>query len=116
MKQEKIICIYEIVNIKNNKRYIGSAIDFRRRKRNHLNLLRKQKHHSIKLQNSFNKYGENSFQFNVIEKLFEKERLIGREQYYLDNIKPELNMTLIAGLNSSFGLKRSKETCKKISE
>jgi group I intron endonuclease len=112
----QISCIYEIVNIKNNERYIGSAKDFNRRRRNHLNLLKKNKHHSNKLQNNYNKYGECNFNFYIIEELLDPINLITREQYYLDLIKPKLNMTLIAGLNSSQGLKRSKETCKKISE
>lgn len=112
----QILCIYEIVNIKNNKRYIGSAKDFQRRKRTHLNLLKKQKHHSSKLQNSYNKYGEYHFHFYIIEEVQDLKDLIVREQFYLDLIKPELNMTLTAGLNSSQGLKRSKTTCEKISK
>jgi len=111
---EKIMCIYRIVNIKNNKQYIGSAIDYNRRKRNHLNLLNKNKHHSIKLQNSYNKYGKESFVFEIIEIINNKNSIIESEQMWLSSKLPELNMTLIAGLNSSMGMKRSIETKEKI--
>jgi group I intron endonuclease len=110
----KLMCIYSIKNIKNNKIYIGSAVDFHRRKRVHLNLLNKGKHHSIKLQNSFNKYGIDNFQFDVLENVYDVDSIIETEQRYLDDLKPELNMTLVAGLNSHIGLKRSLETIEKI--
>jgi len=108
--------IYEILNIEKNKRYIGSAVDYNRRVKRHINLLNKNKHHSIKLQNAFNKYGEISFIFNVLEYVLDKDILIEREQFWMDKLKPEYNMTLIAGLNSHLGIKRSEETKKKISE
>ena len=111
---KKIICIYFIKNMENGKFYIGSSIDFNRRKRVHLNLLKNNKHHSIKLQNSFNKYGIDKFQFNIIEIVNNIDQLIQIEQKYLNNFNPDLNMTRIAGLNSHIGLKRSQETKKKI--
>lgn len=111
---EKIICIYCVKNTVNNKKYIGSAIDFNRRKRVHLQNLKSGRHHSYKLQNSFNKYGEVNFIFEILEVLDSKEEIIQREQFYLDKLKPELNVTLIAGLNSHLGLKRTQETKDKI--
>lgn len=110
----KIICIYSITNIVNNKMYVGSAVNFNRRKRVHLGLLRKNKHHSIKLQNSFNKYGVDKFRFDILEVVASTQELISIEQKYLDDLKPELNMTLVAGLNSHLGMKRSDETREKI--
>lgn len=111
---EKISCIYRILNIKNTKSYIGSAIDFNRRKRRHLNLLRNNNHHSFKLQNSFNKYGEENFIFEILEIVTDIENIIKIEQKWIDLEIPLLNMTLIAGLNSSMGMKRSDETRNKI--
>ena len=77
--------IYKITNIITGKCYIGSASDFHERWIRHTNLLNKNKHHSIKLQNSWNKYGEYNFIFEIIEecKLI-KEILIEKEQYYID--------------------------------
>lgn len=110
----KVTCIYSIENTENGKIYVGSAVDYHRRKRVHLNLLKKGKHHSIKLQNSFNKYGIDKFQFNILELVSNIEDIIEIEQRYLDNLKPDLNITHIAGLNSHLGLKRSEETREKI--
>lgn len=113
---EKIICIYKIINIANKKIYVGSAIDFGRRKRRHFNLLRKGEHHSLKLQNSFKKHGEDKFIMEIIEIVTDKTKLIEIEQKWIDSLKPEFNMTLIAGLNSHLGLTRSQETKDRISK
>lgn len=91
-----MIGIYKIENIINNKIYIGSCSNFNVRKGSHLCLLRQGKHHSIKLQRSFNKYGEANFIISLIEKC-EKENLIIREQFYIDTLKPYYNICLKAG-------------------
>jgi group I intron endonuclease len=60
--------VYTITNLVNNKIYVGStANNFRARWRNHLNSLKKGVHHSSKLQNAFNKYGEKVFKFEILE-------------------------------------------------
>lgn len=114
--KEKKICIYKITNIINNKIYIGSTIDYNRRVNTHLRLLNRNEHHSVKLQNSFNKYGEDNFNFTIIELVDDVSELINIEQKWLNLELPLLNMTLIAGLNSHIGLKRSNETKIKISK
>lgn len=91
-----MVGIYKIENIVNHKIYIGSCSNFNVRKGSHLCLLRQGKHHSIKLQRSFDKYGEINFIITLIEKC-EKENLISREQYYIDTLKPFYNICLVAG-------------------
>ena len=60
--------VYIIENINTNKCYIGSTIvSFSGRFRDHLGELRRNSHHSKKLQRSFNKHGESAFKFKVIE-------------------------------------------------
>lgn len=60
--------IYKIINVINNKFYVGSAVDFARRKRNHWNQLRNGKHHNRRLQAAWAKYGEQAFIFvHVVE-------------------------------------------------
>lgn len=61
--------IYSITNKLNNKVYIGSTKSFKRRKYSHLNDLKNNKHHSIHLQNSYNKYGKDNFEFSILEEL-----------------------------------------------
>ena len=59
--------IYKITCINNNKSYIGKSIDIEKRFKKHLSDLKLNKHHSVYLQNSYNKYGENSLRFEIIE-------------------------------------------------
>lgn len=70
----------------------------KRRWNEHKIKLRKDKHYNQYLQNSWNKYGKESFDFIIIEKINLnnkqklKEKLIEREQFYLDKINPEYNI------------------------
>jgi group I intron endonuclease len=110
----KISGIYQIQSkIEPERIYIGSAINVTRRWKCHLSDLRKNKHHSIKLQRHFNKYGENDLQFSVLRNC-EKEYLIINEQSLIDICNPYFNICKIAG--SPLGVKRSEETKKKISK
>lgn len=78
--------VYQIRNLRNGKRYIGStSYSFRIRWNMHRSRLRTNKHHSIKLQNAWNKYGEDAFVFEVLEECIEPWCLT-REQFYLDRL------------------------------
>jgi group I intron endonuclease len=59
--------IYRITNIKTNQHYIGQTIDINRRKRKHFRTLRDGNHDNPKLQASWNKYGEDNFEFEFWE-------------------------------------------------
>lgn len=61
--------IYKIINVINNKFYVGSAVNFARRKTRHFSELRGNKHSNAKLQNAWTKYGEAAFVFVVVEEL-----------------------------------------------
>jgi len=80
--------IYRIINIINGKIYIGSSINVRKRKNLHFSRLRKNTHECKHLQSAFNKYGEENFKFEIIEYVKDKNKLIEREQYWIDNLKP----------------------------
>jgi group I intron endonuclease len=86
--------------------YVGSAIKLSRRLKEYIYLLNKNRHTSIKLQNHFNKYGEEDLVFIILERC-EKENLIQREQYYIDVLDPWFNVSPVAG--STLGLKVSEE-------
>ena len=75
--------VYLILNLVNNKFYLGSTNNVSERKRKHFNLLKKGKHHSSHLQYSYDKYGEESFIFIIIETTTEHKK---REQYLLDHL------------------------------
>lgn len=89
--------IYKIQsNIKPERIYIGSAIHIPDRWAEHLRDLKKNKHHSKKLQYHYNKYGEVDLQFSVLLGC-DKEDLIKTEQYFIDSYNPHFNMCKIAG-------------------
>ena len=48
--------IYLIINLQNNKFYVGSAVNVRKRKNKHLQQLRKNKHDNQYLLKEFCKY------------------------------------------------------------
>jgi group I intron endonuclease len=75
--------IYKIINVVNNKFYIGSAVNFSRRKTRHFSELRTKKHNNSKLQNAWDKYGEQAFAFVVVEEVFDKALLLEVENRWL---------------------------------
>lgn len=82
--------IYSIYNKISKKYYIGSTrIDlWYNRKHSHLSGLRRNKHHSFKLQYSYNKHGINAFEFNIIEKeIYSLEKRIEKETFYIKKFK-----------------------------
>lgn len=93
-----MIGIYKILNTVNNKVYIGSSVNIQNRWNKHKALLRHNKHENPKLQNSWNKYGEEVFEFIIIEECDENV-LLEKEQNYLDKLDFEnicLNVSKIA--------------------
>lgn len=102
--------IYRITNPTNGKIYIGSSYDIENRWRKHVEKLNKGNHPNIHLQRSWNKR-TTDFVFEKLE-LCIIEDLLSREQYYIDNLKPQYNIELNAG--SSLGVKRRQETIDKI--
>lgn len=108
----KIMCIYEIKNTINNKIYIGSTNNFRVRKNNHIHLLSKDKHPNLYLQQSWNKYSRNFFEFNILKVIENIDDLVHYEQKYIDEYKPEYNLRLIAESNRGIKRKIKKTICK----
>jgi group I intron endonuclease len=107
--------IYQIRNLMNGKLYIGSAAGlqgFAGRWRVHKHRLNKNQHHSLILQNAWNKYGESFFTFEILFYCDPKDCLV-YEQIALDSIKPRYNICKIAG--SQLGQKRSLESRRKMS-
>ena len=99
--------IYQIENQINGKRYIGSAVNLRKRWGEHLNTLCHKRHFNRHLQSAFDKYGEDAFTFEILEYVM-SEDLIVREQFYLDTYSPEYNISPTAG--SLLGIQHTDET------
>ncbi len=110
--------VYQITNLKNNKFYIGSTSEFKVRKRKHLWDLRNNKHVNSYLQNSYNKYGEEFFEFKI---LIECEDIKEKEQEFLDNLDftkaYNISNKAVGGdMIKTFSLERQKEIYNKLSE
>lgn len=119
--------IYKIINVVNNKFYVGSAVDFKRRKTRHFSELRMGKHNNQKLQNAWNKYGEQAFVFVVVEELpddadlFAAENVwlhehVGTEYCYNIGVNATAPMLGMSGeLSPAWGYKHTPEAREKIS-
>lgn len=109
--REKISGIYMIFNHQSFKYYIGSSCNIFKRITTHINELSKNKHHSRVLQRAWNKYGNNSFSFSILELCkFDKTLII--EQKYLDLLNPAYNCSLKA-TSVMFGRKHKPSTIEK---
>lgn len=75
--------IYKIINIVNNKFYVGSAVDLKRRKTRHFSELRNGKHNNHHLQAAWQKYGKQAFIFVVVEELPAEADLLAAENVWL---------------------------------
>lgn len=111
--------IYQIRNVITNAVYIGSVLDRNPQDRwmRHRKDLRGNIHHSQHLQRAWNKYGEQNFVFEILEKV--KDNVLKREQWYLDDRKNNhprrltYNVCWVAG--NCQGRKMKKSTLRKIS-
>jgi group I intron endonuclease len=75
--------IYIIRNNINNKIYVGSSKNLKNRLNEHKRKLRKNYHRNYHLQQSFNKYGEDNFTFEIIEEC-ELNQLLQREVFWIN--------------------------------
>lgn len=77
-------CIYMIVNIINNKVYIGQSVNYKARKQTHKRNLINNCHDNPYLQSDFNLYGLDSFKFVIIEDHVAVNELLTREDYWIE--------------------------------
>jgi len=125
--------VYEIRDKMNNKVYIGSTRNFSKRWGTHIADLRRNRHHSPNLQESYNKYGENNFNFNIIEYVEDFNDLLLKEQRWMDltesynektgynvsrtakgRTSPVSNLTRLRMAKAQTGRKHSEETLEKL--
>ena len=124
--------VYKIANKENGKAYIGSTGNPEKRWVAHRSELRRGIHPNQILQRAWQKYGEDSFEFIILERLEGSEEMVEREQALIDALRPEYNIrkTASSNLGLSFGpqseehknkirtaikgIKRSEETKEKL--
>lgn len=112
--------IYRITNTVNGKSYIGkTGMNFGDRWDNHKSLLRNNRHDNPYLQNAWNKYGENSFKFAIIELVNDSNLLNELEIQYIKQYKEAgLSYNIHDGGDGGLNLGKhlSDETKRKIGE
>jgi group I intron endonuclease len=105
--------IYTITHVATGRRYVGSAVDLRKRWKEHRRGLDSGKHHSRFLQRQWAKDGADAFKFTVA--LYcDRENLLMYEQALIDFYMPEYNSAPKAG--SQLGYRHSAETRKRMSQ
>lgn len=103
--------VYTIQRTATGDLYVGSSATIKVRWRQHRYRLRKGVHHCTHLQNAWTKYGEDAFEFAILEEC-EVESLLEREQFHLDYLGPRYNVLRIAG--SARGYKHTPEAIERM--
>lgn len=103
--------VYQIINLINHKTYIGSTRQsFKIRMKHHVNALRRGDHKNAHLQHAWNKYGENNFEFSIVEICDKKDTYITEQKHLNDrDVKNSYNIN-----PNATGLSECKETREKL--
>ena len=114
--------VYKITNLINDKFYIGSSTSskdgFKDRIKTHIRLLSRGEHYNKHLQSAWDKYGVESFKFEILEELTGKIKILEREQYYIDSLdatNPKIGYNKAKTAGSILGFKHSDESKIKMS-
>lgn len=99
--------IYQIENLINHKSYIGQTLSIETRIKNHFLALKRNKHRNKKLQNAYNKYGEDNFSVKIWSFSIEsREDLNKLECRYIDKFNSIEDGYNIAPVAASFRILR----------
>jgi group I intron endonuclease len=109
--------IYQIFNRVTGKSYVGKSINIEgKRWKTHRELLHTKKHHSIKLQRAWNKYGPDVWEWNILQEC-EESKLDWLEVFWqgkLDSYHKGYDSTLLALENDKVIKKLSIEQKRQI--
>jgi group I intron endonuclease len=108
--------IYEIRQIGAGKVYVGSTNSWKRRLGEHRSALRSGKHCNKHLQAAWAKYGEEDFEFSVLEFLADVDQIVEREQHWIDSLcAATLGFNMCPAAGTTRGLPCSPERAARIS-
>ncbi|MGH7974757.1 MAG: GIY-YIG nuclease family protein [bacterium] len=109
--------IYSITHISSGKLYIGSTTDIYSRWAIHKCRLKGRNHPNRYLQSAWNKYGESQFEFEIIEEVLDTDKMIGREQYWMDKLQSynrQVGFNFRVAAQSNIGFKHTEETIERM--
>lgn len=78
--------IYILRNTADGKVYVGQSVSIHDRRIHHFGKLKRGRHSNHHLQNAFNKYGKDSFEFRILE-LVDEDMLDIRERAWINYYK-----------------------------
>lgn len=112
-KSKRVITgIYSITNKINGKRYIGLSVNIRNRWTQHRSDLRYESHANPHLQSAWNKYGEDNFEFEVLESC-DENRLEERELFWIDRFDScNVGYNILYGAGDYSNLAKGRENTK----
>ncbi len=84
-KKILVVGVYRIACVINDRAYFGGSSDISKRWIQHSSNLKHGRHTNKLFQSDWDKYGKENFIFEILEEC-NKEGLIIREQWYLDNV------------------------------
>jgi hypothetical protein len=102
--------VYRWINKISGNTYVGSSIDLGSRLYTYYSL-RSLAKSNRRIERALLKRGYSNFSLEILE-YCEPNEVLNREQYYLDNLKPEYNIVKIAG--STLGYKHTPASLKKM--
>ena len=79
-----MIGLYTITHIPTRRAYVGSSVDICKRFVTHRSMLKNNYHHSSYLQNAWNKYGKQEFEFKQIATCKDHQEAMELEQAFLE--------------------------------
>ena len=85
----KISGLYKIINKLNNKYYIGSSNNIKKRWKDHFDSLNNNQHYNIYLQRAWNKYKNENFTFVIFKKIKNLHLLKFEEQKILNSLNKD---------------------------
>lgn len=108
-------CVYIIRSKTSGKAYYGSTNNFKRRRSQHLQSLRRGTHHSCHLQNAWNIYQESDFVMEVLHQFSNEAEMLACEKSFLVNIRNTYNVSTEVDKGHTRGRPRSDATKAKLS-